>query len=136
MKKMVIFGVMFLFLGAAWNAGAVDCYPGDERTIFSAQAIAGSGSASYIINTSERCGYGAIQWTFTGAGGVMDITYQVSNDGTNFYAPDGMSNALVTGAAVGGGYKYFKPAMAKYFKIIFTETAGNPIALTAIQVFR
>ena len=80
--------------------------------------------------------FSGFQYEFTGAGGTIDISYKVSNDGENFYAPVGLTSTLATGLTPGAGYYYFQPGMGQFIKLIVTETAGNPITLNGWWAFQ
>jgi len=104
-------------------------------TIFSAEAIAGSGnslSEPIPMDAYKPNGFMGLQVTSAGASSVVKLEYLVSNDGTTYVEPDGAVD-IVTALSPGNAYYSFSPPAAKYMKIKATETAGNNVtSLTAI----
>jgi len=127
MKKLVsillILAVCFCLMGIAGTSYV--------RTLFSAETIAGSATAtSDYINLVDDSGAMSIQAVITGAG-TIDIDYLMSNDNLVFTKPTGASN-IATGLTAGTHFISFRPGQAFYMKVRATETAGNPVDLTLL----
>ncbi len=101
--------------------------------IFTGKELALSGSDSYIVDLEREnaSGYFSIQMVLSGVAlGVLKGEYQVSNDGTNFVEPTGATDiftALDINAGPGSDgidIYSFEPELAKFLKIVITETDG------------
>ncbi len=131
MKKIFLTLLLILTLsGAALGASPVM----DTSVIWSAEAIAGSANVTStgIWDMSALSGLASIQYVFTGAGGTLTLECLESNDGITYYS----TVTIVTSAAVGGDLLEIFPKFGRYIKIKATETAGNPIVLSATLTIR
>lgn len=99
-------------------------------TLVSAGAIEDSGTSTYVVGPDltnyNANGHFSLQVTTAGAGSVVQITYQMSNDGTTFVTPSS-ANDIATSHSVGSDLYQFYPEFGKFMKILVTETAGNPV---------
>jgi len=92
--------------------------------IFQTETIAASGSAtSESQNLSRSIGYQSLQYEVTGSG-TVSFTFQVSNDGVTFSTPPD-AVAIISGITAGTGLAPIElTTIARYMKIIATETGG------------
>lgn len=97
--------------------------------VFINQTIAGSGdetSDPIPLWAYKPVGYFSLQVHSAGAGSVIKLEYQLSNDGVTYVTPSGASD-IVTAHGVGDVFYDFAPELAKFMKIKATETAGNDV---------
>jgi len=92
--------------------------------IFDSVEIAASGvSTSAAQNLNGTIGYQSLQYAVTGSG-TVELTFQVSNDGVTFSTPPDAA-VIISGVTVGTGLVQIEmTTIAKYIKIIATETGG------------
>lgn len=100
-------------------------------TICDATAVAaGSAYTSSSINVSNAEGYFSLQLTVTGDG-TAAIGYQVSNDGSVFATPEGVSDIIIgfTKTSGGGGdgnaIEQITPEFGRYIRFIVREAGGT-----------
>jgi hypothetical protein len=108
------------------------------NNIFSAEAISASASATSLaipLDSFKLEGFFSLQVTVAGSG-TAKFTYQLSNDGVTYAVPSDAAGTavddIVTALTAGSTIHSFSPPMAKYMKIICTETGGaNSVTVTA-----
>ena len=97
--------------------------------VFTNQTISGSGNeTSEVIPlwAYKPAGHFSLQVHSVGAGSVIKLEYELSNDGVTYVTPTGASD-IVTAHAAGNAFYDFTPELAKFLKIKATETAGNDV---------
>jgi len=135
MKKLLFALLISVFLVGTAFAGEGHV---SINKVFDAVAITKNTSVrSQIIDLAQfaAAGYFSLQITLAGSG-TGKFTYEMSNDGTTFNVPvnkagtavDDIYTALTAGDVIVG----FSPPMARYIRIICTETLdANSITATA-----
>lgn len=85
---------------------------------------------SAAIDTLRLTGHGSILVVLAGAGSLA-ITYQVSNDGTNWYDPEDTSGTALGGinAAITAGSNWivFDPTLARWIRIVAVLTGAASV---------
>jgi len=140
MKKLIIGILLAVFLATPfWGVCGDKQASVTAVTAIDGEEIAASESyTSSAIDLSQARGYFSIQYTITG-NGTVTLSYTLSNDGTTYLTPSG-SSSIATGltktSGPGGSGKDilpFTPPIAKYMKIVATETGGvNSATVTSV----
>lgn len=108
-----------------------------EKVLWDEEAMLIAGTGTYnsdAIDTLRLTGFASIL-VVTSAGSLA-LTYQVSDDGVNWYDPEdtagtalGGINAAVT---VGSNWIQFDPTMARWMRIVAVLTVANStVSITA-----
>ena len=78
-------------------------------------------------------GHYSLQVLLAGAGSIIQLIYQLSNDGVDYYTPVGASD-IVTAHAVGGAFYEWNPELAKFAKILAVETGVNAVTSLGVKL--
>jgi len=99
--------------------------------IFDAQTVVKALTATsgvIDLNTYKPDGDFSLQIAVSGDG-TASIAYQCSNDGVNYFAPEGSSalfaNWTKTSGTTGGGIDGFTPELGRYIRFVVTETGTS-----------
>ena len=69
--------------------------------------------------------------------GSLALTYEVSNDGTNWYSPEDTSgtalNVINAAVTVGSNWIVFSPSLGRYLRIVAILTGGNSTVSIDLQ---
>lgn len=113
--------------------------PTTSLNIVNGQDLAPGGSVEFDIDL-ERFnleGLFSLQIALTIGTGNVDVTYQVSNNGTDFITPTGAANLFTAHAidsgpgADGNDIVGFNPTLCKVLRINVTEAGGaNPVTFS------
>lgn len=109
-----------------------------KNQIFDEEAIAQDASAEIIIplERSNFEGFFSLQVELTGTGNV-DITYALSNNGTDYITPAAAADIFTAFAsnsgpgADGKDIAMFEPLLHHFLKIIATEQNAGAVVLSA-----
>ena len=109
--------------------------------LFTTEAISASGSATSMnidLNQPQPAGYFSVYVELTGTG-TGQVTYELSNDGTNYLTPSSAADIVTAHTAASGpgsdgkDIYSFTPELGAYMRIKVTETGGaNAIAVTVV----
>lgn len=81
---------------------------------------------SYGVQTGGATGFGSL--LVKTSAGSLAITFDVSDDGTNYYTPydtDGNALNVITTAITTNTWIVFSPQMAKYIRFVFVLTSAT-----------
>lgn len=95
------------------------------------EEISGGGSFEHQINMEpyNPNGFVSLQVKLAGAG-ALTCAFQLSNNGVDFVVPNGAVDVF-SGVTAGDAFYGFEPNLAQHLKLVFTETSGSPITLSA-----
>lgn len=145
-KKLVLIGIVLLSLLVAGVSISREFPEGQVQTettaIFTTESVTASATVtSGFIDLYNCRGFFSVQYLITGDG-TLTLTYSLSNDGSTYITPTGavaIGTALTKTTGPGGDGKdilSFTPMVARFMKIIATETGGANTAILTLTPAR
>jgi len=136
-KKEIAVLVALLLIPAGLYARNQKIYVPD---VFTAEVVVASATATSdpidLKAAYNPHGYFSLQLTVAGSG-TAKMTYTLSNDGVTYVTPSSAAGVavadIVTAATAGNSLHAFSPPLAKYMKIVITETSTtDSVTVTAV----